>query len=265
MSLNQIVFAIFLLITSSLRTHAQEDDPAKAEGHSAVLHKEDNAYLLRHNPFYFAYGNPVSKVQLSFRTKLISDTPLYFGYTQLMFWAMNRQSLPFEDLTFNPELFYRWQVPRTKTLKSLDMGWMHNSNGKEGQGSRSYNSLYVRMNAEHEYKNWILRASLTGTYMHAFDDGNEDIQDFIGPLTVKVTFIQLWQAWIDKAEISLQATPAGKFAQNWQRGGYQISWAFRLGKVKLIPSFYLQYYTGYAESLLNYNQYVHAFRTGFIF
>src|SRR4051812_7181012 len=99
-------FAVSLFLCPLLHLHAQEDDPTKAEGHSALLHQEDNKYLLRHNPFYFAYGNPVSKMQISFRTKVVSDFPLYLAYTQLMFWTMNKQSMPIHDITYNPEIFY---------------------------------------------------------------------------------------------------------------------------------------------------------------
>jgi phospholipase A1/A2 len=244
---------------------AQEEDESTSTGWAKILHQEDNAYLFRHNPFYFAYGNPTSKIQLSFRTKIIKDIPLYFAYTQLMFWALQQNSKPFQDLTYNPELFYRLSISQFSLVKSVDFGWMHDSNGKAGDTSRSYNSLYVRLNSEKEYDRWIVRTSLTGAYLHSFDDTNRDIQNYIGPLTLKLSFIQLWDAWIDRSEFSLQATPGGKFAQNLGKGGYQVSWQFRVGKINLVPSFYLQYYTGYAESLLNYNQYVHAFRAGVIF
>lgn len=255
-----------LILLFSMVVHAQEEDTAlfSPQSRSAALYREDQAYLLRHNPFYFAYGNPISKLQLSFRTKLIRPIPLYFAYTQLMFWALQQNSKPFRDLTYNPELFYRQSLVHTLPV-SVDFGWMHNSNGKDGDASRSYNSIYLRMNSEAEYERWIVRAALTAAYLHAFDDTNRDIQNYIGPLTLKVAFIQLWEAWIDKSEFDLQATPGGKFAQDFGHGGYQVSWSFRLGKLDLVPSFYVQYYTGYAESLLNYSQYVHAFRAGVIF
>lgn len=237
----------------------------QAPNKSAVLADEDHTYLLRHNPFYFAYGNPISKLQLSFRTKLIRKVPLYFAYTQQMFWALQQDSKPFRDLTYNPELFYRLNFEKFGVLKSVDVGWAHNSNGKAGNDSRSYNDLYARMNLEKEFRRWIFRFSAQAAYLHAFDDTNNDIQDYIGPFSVKLSWIQLYDAWIDKSEISISATSGGKFSQNLANGGYQVSWAFRLGGINLLPSFYLQYYTGYAESLLNYNQYVHAFRGGIVF
>jgi len=270
------IFLILLAIGGVMRAwgesvaDGEKDDPpvsklGASNSKAEALSEEENAYLLRHNPFYFAYGNPISKVQVSFKTKLIRKVPLYFAYTQQMFWALNQDSKPFKDLTYNPELFYRFRFEKLGMLKSADVGWAHDSNGKDGDVSRSYNTLYARANLEHEFRRWIFRLSGTASYLHAFDDGNMDIGDYIGPFSVKFSWIQLYDAWIDKSEFAITATSGGKFSQNLDYGGYQFSWSFRLGGVNILPSFYLQYYTGYAESLINYNVYVHAFRGGIIF
>lgn len=258
---------VLLAFLNCAGLYAQEQDSSSVptEARSAALHREDNAYLFRHNPFYFAYGNPISKLQLSFRVKPLTEVPVYLAYSQLMFWSLQKRSKPFQDQTFNPELFYRLYVPSWVPVKSVDLGWMHQSNGKGGEDSRSYNSLYVRANFEKEIENWVVRTSLTGSYVHALDETNRDIQKFVGPVILKVALIQMWQAWIDKSEISLQASPAGKFSQDWGHGGYQAAIAFRIGKLKLVPSIYVQYYSGYAESLINYDQYVRALRVGVIF
>jgi hypothetical protein len=260
---------LLLAIGGVLRAWGEEPAPVQkilaAPNRSEALNDEDHAYLLRHNPFYFAYGNPISKIQLSFKTQLVRKVPLYFAYTQQMFWALNADSKPFQDLTYNPELFYRFGFEEMGFLKSADVGWAHDSNGKAGADSRSYNTLYARANLEHEFRRWIFRLSGTASYLHAFDDGNEDIGDYIGPFSLKLSWIQLYDAWIDKSEIALTATSGGKFSQNFDYGGYQLSWSFRLGGINLLPSFYFQYYTGYAESLLNYNIYEHAFRGGIMF
>lgn len=265
---------LLLILISPVLTRAEDkkirenrpiEQVLKAPNKGQALEEEDHTYLLRYNPFYFAYGNPLSKLQLSFRTKIVRGLPLYFAYTQQMFWALQQNSKPFRDLTFNPEMFYRFNVENLGWWESLDVGYAHNSNGRAGDDSRSYNTGYVRANFEKEFRRWIFRFSIRGGYMHAFDDTNRDIQTFIGPLSYKLSWIQLYDAWIDKSELALEAIPGGKFGQNIDNGGYQFSWAFRIGGVNLLPSFYVQYYLGYGESLLNYNQYVHAVRAGVMF
>jgi phospholipase A1/A2 len=260
---------ILIAVLTSLSLHAQknkdqEPSLADAPDKAQAIADEDHAYLLRHNPFYFAYGNPLSKIQLSFKTKLVKHWPLYFAYTQLMFWELGHSSKPFRDLTFNPELFYRIDTG-DHWLDNLDIGYAHDSNGKAGDVSRSYNEAYVQLNFKKELQNWVAHFSVRGGYLHAFDEGNEDIQTYVGPLTYKLSFVQLYDAWIDKSEFAIQATPGGKFGDNWGKGGYQFSWSFRLGRMNILPSFYVQYYSGYAESLLNYNQNISTFRGGLIF
>ena len=240
------------------------DTPKKAED----IDKEDGRILQRHLPFYFAYGRPTSKLQLSFKSPVLRTQPLYFAYSQLMFWELEADSKPFHDLSYNPELFYRVNAEKLKWwMNSIDLGiYSHTSNGKRGLDSRSLNKNYVRFNFERKGRRWITRSGVQLAYLHGFDPTNSDIQNYIGPFALSISFTQLFDtSWVDKSDIAFQASPGGKFGTRWDRGGYQISWSFRLGRIDLVPAFYMQYYKGYAESLLNYNDEVSEFRGGIIF
>ncbi|HMN69803.1 MAG TPA: phospholipase A [Bdellovibrionales bacterium] len=259
-----------LLFTTLIAAHAQKPGDASLvepeHKRTSTRVEKEEAVLQRHLPFYFAYGRPTSKLQVSFKTPIIREWPLFFGYTQFMFWALEEESKPFRDLTYNPELFYRWSPPHWRFVDSIDFGaWSHTSNGKKDADSRSLEKNYVRFNFEREGPRWITRLGLQAAYLHGFDETNMDIQNYIGPLSVSVSFVQLFDSWVDKSELALQVSPSGKFSENWDRGGYLISWAFRLGKFSLVPAFYTQYYYGYAETLLNYDQQVAEFRAGVIF
>lgn len=262
-----LIAATFLF--SGLTARAEEgtagsliDAPNKNE----KLNEEEHSILERHYPFYFAYGRPTSKLQISFKSPVVRNFPLYFGYTQFMFWELEEKSKPFRDFTYNPELFYRFGTDNLGWLKSIDFGlYGHNSNGKKGPDTRSLDKHYVRFNFDREGRRWVTRFGAQLSYLYAFDEENADIQEYIGPLSLSVSFIQLFNSWVDKSEVSLSASPGGKFAQKWERGGYQLSWSFRFGKFDLVPAFYLQYYNGYAETLLNYSKPVSEFRGGIIF
>lgn len=238
----------------------------RAKDKSEAIDKDETDILQRHNPFYFAYGHELSKLQVSFKTPLVRTWPLYFGYTQQMFWALNRDSKPFHDLTFNPELFYSYKSEKDWMLRAIDFGiFNHNSNGRDGGASRSFNKSYVRFNFEKELQHWVARFAVQVQDIYAFDPGNADIQGHIGPLALNLSFIQLFDGWLDKSEVSLLAFPGGKFADHWDYGGYQLSWSFRFGGLHIVPAFYLQYYKGFAETLINYSQRVDVFRAGVIF
>lgn len=265
------MFAILIALSSQAETGTDSPQTSQHDAKQSDINvkrkvdREDASILQRHRPFYFAYGNPVSKLQVSFKVPVIRDWPLYFGYTQFMFWALTEKSKPFRDLTYNPELFYRWNKP-WGYLSSIDFGaFAHNSNGKSGPDSRSLDEQYIRLNFEREGRRWLTRFAVQGAYLHGFDNENKNIQKYLGPLSFSISFIQLFDSWVDKSELSLQATPGGKLADAWDYGGYQLSWSFRLGKFALVPAFYLQFYHGFAETLLNYDKRVSEFRGGIIF
>lgn len=259
------ILSFLLLILAQLSAHANTSLLA-ADNKSKRLEEEDQSILERHEPFYFAYGRPLSKLQLSFKSPIVRGVPLYFGYTQFMFWALEEKSKPFRDFTYNPELFYRFYLSQFGLLKSIDLGiFGHNSNGKSGNDSRSLDKHYARFNMEHEGSRWITRFGTQISYIYGLDETNRDIQRYIGPLSLNLSFIQLFDSWVDKSEVSLSISPGGKFATRWDRGGYQLAWSFRFGKFDLVPAFYLQYYYGFAETLLNYDQRVSEFRGGIIF
>lgn len=239
-----------------------EDNPTTSE----LLEIEDRLNLSRNQPMYFAFGDPLTKVQLSFKYRLVKNMPLYFGFTQILFWDLGEDSKPFKDTTYNPEFMYRYSIKDNSYIKSIDFGiWEHNSNGKDGPASRSFERAYVRANFEHEYDKWILRFSTKLGYIYGLDKTNKDIQDYISPLELKFTLVEVFRGMLDKSELSLRFFPGGKYADKFSNGGFELGMSFRFGGLDIIPAFYMQYFNGYAESMINYDQRVNEFRAGFIF
>lgn len=279
------IFYILLLIVIQFPTltSAQTESPPKKEDrlqeekdtkfapqtlkNKEALEKEDNLNLFRHQPFYFAYGNPDSKVQLSFKYRVITDMPIYFAYTQIMFWDLTEDSKPFKDSTYNPEFIYTYDLEKKIFLDTIDFGvWEHNSNGKSGDASRSFERAFVRFNFAREYDKFLFKFSTKLGYIYGLDKTNDDIRDYISPLELRFSFIGLFKGWaMDRSSFDIRYFPGGDWAQDWGRGGYELSTSFRLGGLSIVPAFYVQYFRGYAESLINYNQRVSELRAGFIF
>jgi phospholipase A1/A2 len=208
----------------------------------------------------------LSKIQVSFRTPLLKSLPLYFGYTQLMFWDLHADSKPFRDLTYNPELFYRQKIAGLNFLKSIDLTpFNHTSNGKDNDESRSFNRTSIRANFEKDFSSFSLAFYMQLSHLYTFDKHNEDIDNYIGPYALGFSIFQLFDFWIDKSELSLQLVPGGLSGKEISSGGYQASLSFRPGGFDIVPALYFQYYRGYAETFLNYNDRVEVFRVGFIF
>lgn len=230
-----------------------------------VLENQEKLRILYYKPIYFAYGDPLTKLQYSFRVPLLEDSPFNFAYTQMIFWELQKDSKPFLDATYNPEFFYRMNFGKN-VIRSVDFGiWEHNSNGKGPGDSRSYDQSYVRGNWAFESKSWVIQLSAKVKYLYNNDEENRDIYDYISPIEGEIKFIQLFDSIFDQLEAVINVNPGGKWGTEWDKGGYQLSFNFHLGGLKVVPAFYIQYYHGYAETLVNYNESVDEVRAGFMF
>lgn len=264
---------IALLIHPASQAVEETDDPDYVENpllnepkKFEALEKQSNFQLLRYKPIYFAYNNPITKLQFSFRSPLVENFRLYFGYSQIIFWKLNAKSKPFLDATYNPELFYRFILEENEYLKSIDYGvWEHQSNGKADDASRSFDQTYAKANFVFERKNWLISTYAKVAYKFDYDSTNKDIEKYIGPVEFQISFIRLYSRVVDKSEITFTARPGGKFGEDWSRGGYELGYNFRLGGLKVVPSLYMQYYSGYGETLLTYNKRDDRWRFGFVF
>ncbi|MEN0059461.1 MAG: phospholipase A [Bdellovibrio sp.] len=218
-----------------------------------------------YKPVYIAYGHPDTKLQFSFRSELSDVAPVNFAYSQIIFWQLGEDSKPFRDATYTPEFFYRWS-PSGDRWSAVDFGiWEHNSNGKAGADSRSYDQSYVRGIYSIHTRNFLASFALKLRLLYNYDEENGDIQDYIGPFDLDIRLIGLFDFLLDQSEVIFNLRPGGKFGTETDKGGYQISAKCHIRGLKINPAFYIQYYQGYAETLINYQQRVSEFRVGFVF
>ncbi|MFN7906062.1 MAG: phospholipase A, partial [Pseudobdellovibrionaceae bacterium] len=124
------------------REAARKQEEFKIQKKLADFAKEDemqNRFNLEyHNPSYFVYGEPSSKLQISFKYSPLKKIPLYLGYTQLGFWHLRDDSKPFKDFNYNPEIFYTLDL-NDSFWKEIDFApYEHKSNGSDGKNSRSF-------------------------------------------------------------------------------------------------------------------------------
>ena len=216
--------------------------------------------LSTHRPMYllpYTYSpdysgrNAEVVFQISAKQRLFGSN-FYFGYTQQSFWQLynRKNSSPFRETVYNPELFYRW-VADVDWLKDwgVDGGFEHQSNGKSLPDSRSWNRLYVapflvRGKTLYYAKFWYrLPEKEKSSPTDAEGDDNPDIQRFYGYGEFQIQR-QLFTNHL--AHATLRANPAtgkGSLAFNYS-----------------IPSsdgsvFYcLNFFSGYGESLIDYNR-----------
>jgi phospholipase A1 len=187
--------------------------------------------------------------QLGFKTKLVehaagSRGDLWFGYTQQSYWqAYNAAaSRPFRETNYQPELMA--VLPLDLTLagfraRFVNLGLVHQSNGQSGTQSRSWNRLYAQLGVERGALALSARVwrRLDGG---ADDDDNPDILDYMGRGDVTAS----WRH--EGHELSL--TARRNFST--RHGALQASWAF---PVAAGLKGYVQVFSGYGQSLIDYN------------
>ena len=220
------------------------------------------AALSPYEPNYFSVGtrgNTTARFQISLKFRFFNPntkTPflekLYLSYSQTSIWDLASSSKPFRDSSYRPSLFYLdenvAQWPYSWSRLGFQSGFEHESNGKDGPQSRSINILFVRP---------ALTFPLGGDYSltlapkiyHYLDKGeNPDIDDYRGHTDLLVRIGQE-DGWLFDTTVRRGDKSA--------YGSIQVDASYPLRK----PTFgnlggylHLQYFNGYGESLVDYNQ-----------
>ena len=189
------------------------------------------------------------KFQLSLKTKLIDNIvdgngDLWIGYTQQSNWqAYNSvESEPFRETNYAPEIFTTWRtgldLPFGWRWQMLNLGFVHQSNGRTEPLSRSWNRIYAQFGFERG--DWQLYLRPWWRVDEGSDDDNPDIEDYFGHGDLRLN----WRRNGHDLGLTTRWTPTEN------RGAVQFDWHYPLkGDLKA----YLQVFHGYGETLIDYN------------
>ncbi|ALV23820.1 phospholipase A1 [Campylobacter iguaniorum] len=233
---------------------------------------DDTPYnLLNISPLYdnyilpFTYASKVpnggsknkeTKFQISVKKPLLEDflglkESLYFGYTQTSWWQTTEESTPFRESNYQPEFFVDFPL-NFGSLKSAQIGILHTSNGQGGEKSRSWNRIYAR--GEFVYGDLSIYPRLWWRIPES-DDDNPDIRDYAGNGDINFVF-KLNKHYLN-----------AKFTNNLHldktnRGSLELGWVFPIFSSGLYG--YVQYFNGYAQSLIEYDKHTNKIGVGFL-
>lgn len=238
--------------------------PETSEAYKSVEKSElENIY--RYKDLYIISGKPDTKVQLSFKIRLIKDWELYLGYSQLMFWNLGTEdSSPFRDIAFNPELFYTHKVG-DGLLRYVSAGIEHRSNGRAELQSRSFDRVFGQFENYFGIKDAKFNATLKVFTYYDLDRTNRDMQKYTGFWDLRLAASSLVDQWFPgKTEVYLSFFPGGTYSENILNGGRELGIKLRVRLFGLLPYLLLQAYHGHSESLLDYDEFTEAYRIGFL-
>lgn len=232
---------------------------------SLVPKDKMNPYSL-YQDAYFISGEPDTKIQFSFKYGLSDwNFNLYFAYTQTMFWDLKKESRPFSDINFNPEIFYRFDFSAS-TLNFIDLGlYEHKSNGKDGESSRSYDRSYIRFKLIFPL---LGKSFLTFTNkffrLYRLND-NRDLKNYTGFYEARLELLNITNEGFGFSKIYFNFFAGGKNSELLDNGGKELGVAFKFNLHTLNPSLFFQIYDGYFENLILYNARRTSYRVGILF
>ncbi|OPA78803.1 phospholipase A [Campylobacter pinnipediorum] len=172
---------------------------------------------------------------------------LYMAYSQTSWWQTGKHSSPFRETNYRPEVFMRLYT-NNERINSFDIGVLHESNGLGGDKSRSWNRVYA--SSKLNFRN----LSITPRVWYHIGDlsDNKDIYRYLGYGDIKAKYTT--------KNISLELLLRNNFHLKDNKGAVQASLVFPLFGGILG---YLQYFNGYAESLIDYNHSTNKIGIGF--
>ena len=202
--------------------------------------------------------NTEVKFQVSFKVPVTKQTVfenngyLYFGYTSRSVWqAFNTdESSPFRDTNHEPEVMLSFTTDKQimgANLPLIVAGFSHQSNGRSGTFSRSWNRLYLSFVFEYDnyYLNfkpwWRLPEREKRDILDTKGDDNPDIDDFYG-------YFEL-SGFRRIGDNELSFTLRNNLRSD-NKGAIELNYSYPFSsKVRG----YIQMFHGYGETLLDYN------------
>ena len=198
-----------------------------------------------------------AKFQLSFKTDIgtqrdldilgLKTLRIWGAYTQQSHWQVlnTRNSSPFRETNYEPELIATFGTGRDSGWKLLNLGMVHQSNGRANPESRSWNRMYAQ--GGWEWDNFSLLAR--GWWRipeNAATDDNPDILHYMG----HGDLIARWEPVSKSQSIALLLRNNLSFSQN--AGFVQLDWSMPI-PLGHAARLHTQMSNGYGETLIDYN------------
>lgn len=260
-------------LLSALSRHWELDDAAKQGAFLFRAHRPNYFLPIKHSnspndtPFQGTFVQPdpgldklETELQLSFKIKGMEgvfghdDFDLWFGYTITSFWQAYNDDIssPFRETNYEPEVFLTYRTDYEIAGfrgRFINLGMVHQSNGR-GEGlSRSWNRVYAQFGFERDNLAVLVRPWYRIPEPDV--DDNPDIEDYLGHGDLQVIY--------RKGRNAYSLLLRNNFKRSYNRGAVKLNWSFPLyGRLKG----YVQYFNGYGESLIDYNHSQQSFGLG---
>lgn len=230
---------------------------------------DDGPYFGLYKDNYFIFGTAVGpkptekntnvKFQISIAQRLTKSTLpwgtyLYLFYSQRCFWNVCEESFPMTDLNFNPGIgIAKPLFVKDRFIGKLMMVLEHESNGRDGDESRSWNRITFGSNIMID-PNFMVYGKVWIPIVDG--ENNRDILDYCGIYQIGTSVMSPNRKF--GASVNLVKRRGWNLNYNTI---IELSYRFSNNQNQY---FFVQYYNGYGEGLLEYNKFHSELRAGIV-
>lgn len=250
---------------SVLQKKIDEEKKASEDLYGITLYEPTYVLPLYYTarPYYSVYGGSSPEDQQVTHTKLKAqlslavpvfnfskNTALKLSYTQMFYWQFYARSRYFRESSYKPQLFIS-----SNPIKNwlIEAGVAHEPNGRGGDLERSWNRAFVDVSLSGEHwmlsvKPWILILKAASS-----DLRNKDIDKFLGYGRI----LAAYKTHDNTFSLMLRNNVTSGF----RFGTVEATWSFPLKKY---VKGYIQAFSGYGQSLIEYDHYTNSIGIGVI-
>ncbi len=271
-----VTFITLLAIAGLIPTGARAQITTPAVGDDELVNSDsirrafdDGPYFGLYKDNYFIFGPAVGqkvtkkntniKFQISIAQRLTRSTLpwgtyLFLFYSQKCFWNVLENSMPMTDLNFNPGIgLTKPLFVKNRFVGKLNLILEHESNGRDGTESRSWNKISLSSNVLIDPQ-----VMVHAKFWIPIVDGmeNKDILDYCGIYQVGGTWTSVNKRF--GAGVTLVKRKGWNLNYNTI-----IEFNYRLFK-RDNQFLFVQYYNGYGEGLLAFKEFHSQLRVGLV-
>ena len=208
-------------------------------------------------------GNDLDSVETKFQVSLkyaaaedlvFDGVNLQFAFTATSWWQSYNSAIsaPFRETNYEPELIFSYTKPWTLLGLPVKHGFVslnHQSNGQSGALSRSWNRVIGGMSFGHKEVVWQVQLwwrfpeDAKADPNDPSGDDNPDIEKFLGPG-------QIGALWRLSRNHNLEMILRNNLRSD-NKGAIEFDWSYPF--TDHLRGF-VQYFKGYGESLIYYNE-----------
>lgn len=197
----------------------------------------------------------ISFKQLLTRNTLPLKTYLFLTYTQKAFWRVYETSSPFKEINFNPAIGLGKPIfdKNDRLTGMAELKFEHESNGRDSIYSRSWNHISLAYHAALNEKTLL---SVEAWYPFRYKEDNPDLMEYLGYGEINLKYD------IKPDKLLLDIDLRKGLNWNW-KGALRTRLFYKISK-NTNQYLMLEWFSGYAESLISYTDYRSMIRMGYV-